>query len=206
MPDYDYDLNRALLLLAQAGWKKGKDGLLERDGKKFTFTLYTNHGNKEREEIAAIAQQQWSLLGITVDIRVIEWNVFLTQYIDKKKFDALVMGWSLSRDPDCYDIWHSSKTKEGEFNFISYKNPKVDRLLEEGRTTFNRVKRTAIYKEIHALIAEDAPYTFLYAPYSLIAIHKRVHGINPAPAGISYNQIKWYVPSEIQKFKITLEK
>ena len=204
--DYGFDPVRAGTLLAQAGWKKGKDGLLEKDGNKFTFTLFTNHGNKEREEIAAIAQQQWGKLGITVDIRVIEWNVFLTQYIDRKKFDAVVMGWGLSRDPDCYDIWHSSKTKEGEFNFISYNNPEVDRLLEDGRTTFDRNKRTRIYRKIHAIIADDAPCTFLYAPYTLTATHKRVHGITPAPAGISYNQVKWYVPSEIQKFKITLEK
>ena len=116
------------------------------------------------------------------------------------------MGWSLSRDPDCYDIWHSSKTKEGEFNFISYNNSKVDKLLEQGRTIFDKEKRAKIYKEIHALIADDAPYTFLYAPYTLTAIHKRIHGIIPAPAGISYNQTKWYVPEEIQKFKIALDK
>ncbi len=201
-----FDPGRALTLLGRAGWKKGRDGFLEKDGKKFEFTLYTNHGNKEREEIAAIAQQQWGKLGIAVNIRVIEWNVFLTQYLDKKKFDAVVMGWGLSRDPDCYDIWHSSKTKEGEFNFIGYNNPEVDGLLERGRTVFDRDKRAAIYRRIHAIIADDAPYTFLYAPYTLAAVHKRVHGIDPAPAGISYNQIKWYVPEELQKFKITLEK
>ena len=204
--DYGYDVQRSKKLLDEAGWTAGKDGILEKDGQKFSFTLYTNHGNKEREEIAAIAQQQWGKLGIAVNIRVIEWNVFLTQYIDKRKFDAVVMGWGLSRDPDCYDIWHSSKTKEGEFNFIGYDNKEVDALLESGRTVFDIKKRAEIYKKIHALIAEDAPYTFLYAPYTLTAIHKRVHGIVPAPAGIGYNQIKWYVPAEIVKHKIQLEK
>jgi peptide/nickel transport system substrate-binding protein len=201
---YEYNPDKALKILNDAGWKKGSDSILVKDGKRFSFTLYTNHGNKEREEIAAIAQQQWGKLGIEVKIRVIEWNVFITQYLDKKNFDAVVMGWSLALDPDCYDIWNSAKTGEGEFNFVSYKNSEVDELLEKGRTTFDTAKRASIYKKIHALIAEDAPYTFLYAPYTLMAVHKRVHGIEPAPSGISYNQIKWYVPEEIQKYRITM--
>ena len=53
----------------------------------------------------------------------------LHEFIDKKKFETVIMDWGLSRDPDLYDIWHSSKTKEGEFNFISYKNDEVDKLL-----------------------------------------------------------------------------
>lgn len=199
---YSYDLKKAAELLKEEGWVKGSDGILAKNGNKFSFILYTNQGNKEREQIATIAQQQWSKLGIDVSIRVLAWNVFITQFIDQKKFDAVVMGWSLSRDPDYYDIWHSSKTKEGELNFISYKNPEVDRLLESGRTTFNLKERAKIYKKIHKIIAEDAPYTFLYSPYNLSAVHKRVHGIKPEPAGIGYNFIRWYVPAEIQKYNM----
>ncbi|MEI7641011.1 MAG: peptide-binding protein [bacterium] len=198
---YDYDPEKSKTLLAEAGWKPGKDGILEKDSIKFSFTLLTNQGNKEREQIATIVQQQLSKLGITVEVRVLAWNIFITEFVNKRKFDALVMGWSLSRDPDCYDIWHSSKTGENEFNFISYKNPQVDRLLEAGRTTFDLTKRKQSYNKIHAIIAEDAPYTFLYTPLSTPAIHKRFHGIIPAPAGLGYNFTKWYVPEEIQKYK-----
>ncbi len=199
---YDYDPEKAKKMLEKEGWKQEKDGFLYKDGKKFSFTLMTNQGVNERMQIATIVQQQFAKLGIEVNIRVIAWNVFIPEYIDKKKFEAVVMGWQLSRDPDCYDIWHSSKTKEGEFNFISYKNPEVDKLLVRGRTTYDKSKRRAIYHEIHKLIAEDCPYTFLYTPYELPIIHKRFHGIAPAPAGIGYNFIKWYVPAEIQKYEM----
>ena len=77
----------------------------------------------------------------------------------------------------------------------------MDRLLEAGRTTFDLTKRKQSYNKIHAIIAEDAPYTFLYTPLSTPAIHKRFHGIIPAPAGLGYNFTKWYVPEEIQKYK-----
>jgi peptide/nickel transport system substrate-binding protein len=85
----------------------------------------------------------------------------LHEFIDKKRFEAIIMGWALSRDPDSYDIWDSSKTKEGEFNFISYKNDEVDKLLLEGRRNFDIEKRKKIYHRIHEILAEDQPYTFL---------------------------------------------
>ncbi len=203
---YDYDPEKAKELLYKEGWKKEKDGYLYKNGKRFEFILLTNQGNKEREEIATIVQQQLDKIGIKVNIRILAWSTLITEFIDKKKFDAIVLGWSITQDPDCYDIWHSSKTKEGEFNFISYKNDEVDKLLILGRTTFDIEKRKQIYRKIHKIIADDAPYTFLYSPLTLPAIHKRFHGIKPALAGISYNFIKWYVPEELQKYKVIMEK
>ncbi len=199
---YPYNPGKAAELLKSEGWVKGSDGILEKNGKKFKFILYTNQGNKQREQIAVIAQQQWSKLGISAEVRVLAWNIFITQFVDKKNFDAIVMGWSMSLDPDCYDLWHSSKTKEGEFNFVSYSNPEVDTLAEEGRIIFNPVKRAAIYNRIHALIVDDAPYIFLYSPLSLVTVHKRVQNIKPEASGIFYNQIQWYVPQEIQKYTV----
>jgi peptide/nickel transport system substrate-binding protein len=203
---YDYNLEKASELLANAGWKKNKEGILEKEGKKFEFTVITNQGNKEREQIASIIQQQFAGLGIKVNVRVLAWNIMLAEFIDKRKFDAVVMGWNIGRDPDCYDIWHSSKTAENEFNFVSYSNKQVDKLLIKGRSTFDQEQRNNAYRAIHALIAEDAPYIFLYTPYALPAVHKRVHGIAPAAAGIGYNFREWYVPAELVKYRSEMAK
>lgn len=198
---YDYNPELSKKLLTDSGWQYGKDGLLYKQDKKFQFTIITNQGNKEREEIATIIQQQLLKIGIKVEVRILAWNILLTEFVDKKKFDAVVMGWSTGLDPDNYDTWHSSKTKEGEFNFISYKNLEVDKLLIEARTTFDINKRAFAYKKIHKIIADDSPYVFLYSPFGLPAVHKRFHGIVPAPAGIGYNFTKWYVPQELIKYK-----
>ncbi|MEI7905444.1 MAG: peptide-binding protein, partial [Candidatus Firestonebacteria bacterium] len=156
------DLNVSGKLLSEAGWKDADgDGILEKAGKKFIFTLMTNQGNKQRETIAVMIQSQLKKLGIKVNISIVAWPVFINEYVDKKKFDAVVLGWNLGRDPDCYDIFHSSKTGEKEYNFVSYKNEEVDRLLIEGRETFDYAKRKKIYNRIHELIAGDVPYVFL---------------------------------------------
>ncbi|HEX9020592.1 MAG TPA: peptide-binding protein [Nitrospirota bacterium] len=191
---YDHDPERARRMLADAGWKDlNSDGILEKNGKPFRFTILTNQGNNERIRTAEIIQQNLKAVGIDVNIRVMEWQAFLEQ-VDKRSFDTIILGWSMGRDPDIYDIWHSSKTKKGEYNFIGYKNPEVDRLLVEGRRTFDIEKRKKIYYRIHAILAEEQPYAFLYVPDATPIVHKRFKGIEVAPAGIMYNFREWYVP------------
>ena len=196
---FPYDPARALRLLAEAGWKeRNGDGILVKDGKPFQFTIITNQGNEQRIKSAQIIQYRLRRIGVDVKIRVLEWSSMLTNYIDKKNFDVVLMGWSLSQDPDQYDIWHSSKTGVKELNFISYSNKEVDRLLEQGRGTFDRKKRQAAYFRMQEIIAEEQPYTFLYVPDALPVVSARFRGIEPAPAGISHNFIKWYVPVKEQ--------
>ena len=199
--DFNYDPDRARTLLAEAGWRaRNADGILMKDGKPFTFTILTNQGNDLRLRTAQVVQYRLRKIGIDVRIRVVEWASFLSHFIDKGNFEAIILGWSIGQDPDQFDIWHSSKTGPKELNFIGYKNPEVDRLLEEGRGTFDQEKRQRAYWRFQEILAIDQPYTFLYVPDALPAVSARFHGIEPAPAGIMYNFIKWYVPKEEQLY------
>lgn len=192
--DYEYDPEKANRIFSELGWKMDKDGMLKKDGKAFSFTVLINQGNEARIKTAQIIKEQLKKAGIDMNIKILEWQAMLHEFIHKKRFEAVIMGWSLSRDPDIYDIWHSSKTKEGEFNFISYKNQEIDRLLIEGRQTFNMEKRKKIYRRIHRLLAEEQPYTFLYVADALPVLHKRFMGVEKAPIGIWHNFIFWTVP------------
>jgi len=196
------DISEAKRLLKEAGWVDSTgDGWVEKDGRKFEFTVLVNQGNAERLRCAELIQGYLKNIGISMKIRVVEWSSMINEFIDKRRFEAVMMGWFLSRDPDCYDIWHSSKTREGEFNFVGYKNERVDQLLEEGRRTFDQAKRAEIYHEIHKLIYEDQPYLFLYSADSLPIVNSRFKNVESSPIGIGYNFIKWYVPKDEQKYK-----
>jgi len=200
---YPYDPDKAKALLKEAGWiDTDGDGILEKAGKHFEFTVILNQGNNERMKTAEIIQRRLAEIGITIKLRVLEWATFISEYIDKKNFDATILGWTMGQDPDLFDIWHSSKTHFKELNFISYKNEEVDRLIMEGRHTFDLGKRKQAYFRIQEILAEDQPYVFLYVPYALPIIHERFRGIEPAPAGITYNFVKWYVPKAKQKYTI----
>lgn len=198
---YAYDPARARALLAEAGWKDTNgDGILDKDGRPFAFEIITNQGNEVRAKCAEIIQKRLAEQGITVKIRVLEWAAFVNDFINKRKFDVTILGWTVPQDPDIHDVWHSSKTGPGELNFISYKNTEVDTLIEKGRSTFDQKTRKKYYDRIQEILAEEQPYLFLYVPDSLPMIHARFRGIRPAPLGISYNFIKWYVPKEEQRF------
>ena len=196
-----YDPDGAKTLLAQAGWvDHDGDGWLDREGQPFRFTMLTNQGNEVRRQVAELVQQQLKAVGIDVKIKIVEWSTFVHEFVDKRRFDAVLLGWNLSRDPDLYDIFHSSKTKEGEYNFVSYANPEVDRLLEQGRRTFNKAERTQIYHQIHRHLYEDQPYTFLYVADALPIVSARFRNVLATPIGIGYNLIDWYVPRREQRY------
>ncbi len=201
---YPYDPQQARALLAEAGWKDTNgDGILDKDGQPFSFELISNQGNEVRGKCAEIIQENLAQIGIDVKIRILEWAAFVNDFINKRRFDATILGWTIPMDPDLYDVWHSSKTRMEELNFISYANPEVDTLLEKGRSTFNQKERKRCYDRIQEILAEEQPYNFLFVPDALPIIHARFRGIEPAPIGISYNFIKWYVPKEEQRLVMT---
>lgn len=198
---YPYAPEQARRLLAEAGWQDSDgDGVLDKDGETFSFTIVTNQGNDLRSKSGEIIQRRFREIGVDVRLRVIEWASFLKEFINPGNFDATILGWSTGPEPDQYNIWHSSKTGPRELNFVNFKNAEVDELLEWGRRTFVQAERKQAYDRIQEILAEEQPYTFLYVGESLPAVAKRFRGIEPAPAGITHNFIKWYVPESEQKY------
>ncbi len=198
---YPYDLEKAKALLKEAGFvDTNGDGILERDGKPFSFEILTNQ-NKEREKSAVLIQRKLRAVGIDVQIRAIEWASFISRFIKTGDFDAVILGWGLGLDPDQFNIWHSSQQQPGQFNFIGYNNAKVDTLLEQGRIELDADKRMAIYHEFARELLEDSPIIYLSAGYGLTAIHKRVKGIQTPvpPAGVGYDSQKWYIPEAFRR-------
>lgn len=191
--DYAYSPETARAMLAEAGFADSdKDGILDKDGKPFEFTILTNQGNDQRIKTATIIQQQLAEIGIKVNIRTVEWAAFIKEFVHTGNFDALILGWNILQDPDLYDVWHSSKIGNGGLNFTSFSNPEVDSLLDEARSTMDQDRRKLLYDRFQEILHEEQPYCFLYVPQALPIVNKRIHGIEPAPAGITYNFDKWW--------------
>ena len=159
-PTFPYDPDKAKALLAEAGWRLNAQGIQEKEGQPFEFTILTNQGNEVRVRSAEIIQRRLREVGVLVKIRTVEWAAFLKEFIEKGRFEAVLLGWTTGQDPDVYDIWHSSKNKPGELNFIHYNNPEVDRLLEEGRHTFDQAKRKAAYLSSRRFWPRTSPTLF----------------------------------------------
>ncbi|MFH0809456.1 MAG: peptide-binding protein [Pseudomonadota bacterium] len=200
-----YDPAKAAALLRQAGWEKGPDGILTKDGRRFSFALITNSGNDLRRDVGVLVQRQLAQLGIDVRLELYEWAVFLKNFITPRHFDATILGWSLGVDPDCYSIFHSSQIKDG-FNVTAYANPAADALMVAGRREYDRDRRRKIYWRLHELIAKDQPYCFLFTPKSTTALRRgfavreaengatREVPVTMAKAGLLYDIVRWTTP------------
>jgi len=180
-----YDPALARRMLAEAGWAdRDGDGILEKDGRKFRFTLITNNGNTLRASIQMLVQDDLKKVGIAVDTATYEWAVFIKNYIDARQFDACVLGWSVGYSFDQYQIWHGSQAKPPGLNFVSYRSPRADELLLKIRTTFGRPELTELCRRLQKVIYDDQPYLFVAFPETVSALYADKYVVRrPSGAG-----------------------
>lgn len=195
---YPYDPRKALALLAEAGWKDHDgDHFLDKNGRVFEFTVHVNAGDDVKQKALLLIQQQ--LLDIGIKMRVKLFNADNIDFLYQKKFQADLPEINARGDPDLnYSFWHSSQVQSG-FNFSSYHNEAVDRLLEQGRSEFDREKRKVVYYKFQEELFEDPPGIFLFWTRYLVAIHQRFKGVNISPTLSFANMKEWYVPKAEQR-------
>ncbi|WP_419774229.1 peptide-binding protein [Halarcobacter sp.] len=176
---------KAKELLKQAGYDKNNP---------FTFEIVTNTGNDIRLNAALIMQYQLAKIGVEAKIKVMEWQAFLNTVVHPRKFETVLLGWSLALMPDAYPLWHSDSDKLGRFNLVGYRNPTVDKLIEKGSLTIEQEKLSLIYKKLFKIISDDLPYLFLYIPNSITVVNSQIKNVEPAFIGVMHNQKDWIKP------------
>ena len=179
------DRKRAKALLEAAGYDENHP---------LKFEIATNSNNSLRLYAAQIIQYQLAKIGVEVSIRAMEWQAFLNTVVTPRKFETILLGWGLGLTPDAYPLWHSDSAKIGGFNLVGYKNPEVDRLIEEAQSTIDRAKLSRLYRRIFRLIVADVPYLFLYIPNSITAVNRSIKNVEPSIIGIMHNEIEWIKP------------
>ena len=159
-----FDPKKAIELLNKAGWKDSdKDGILDKviNGKKVDFKFTLLYANKDYEKYAVVFKEDLKKAGIEMELKLLDWTTFVKN-LDEGNFDAVAMGWSTTLDWDPKQVWHSSNAIHGGSNFIAYKNPLVDKLIDDARMEMNKKKRLSKLHKIYEMIAADMPYAFLF--------------------------------------------
>lgn len=181
---YQQDVLQAKKLLHDAGWRDSDgDGILERDGKPFRFTMLQISGSSTQARILPMVKEFFAAAGIDMLLQTVEWSVYLER-LKNRRFDACNLGWTGSIDPDPYQIFHSSQIENGD-NFVGYRNLEVDRLILELRGEFDLNKRIELCRAIERHLYNDQPYTFLFYPDFLVALNRRYRNVRLFPLGLA---------------------
>lgn len=189
LPSYAYDPVRAKQLLDEAGYRD-PDG----DGPQTRFTLsFKTSTDTEANLRAQMMQQMLQQIGVKIDIQTSEFGTFLDD-VGKGNFQLYSLSRNGIADPDFYYIIFFSKNvpPEGQ-NRGYYTNPRIDQLILEGRSTFDRAKRKRIYEDIQRIVQEDLPYISLYHQSNVAIMDKGLQGYTMYPAGfwLSIPQMSW---------------
>lgn len=187
--EYSYDPDAADNLLQQAGWLLDGDGLRYKGDQAFAFQLTLREDNALEVTLAEMIRRDLAAVGLDIQINAVSWRQMLVN-LYAGEFHLLLMGLSLSPDPDVYDFFHSTSVEDG-FNFGAFTNSELDRILSRGRSTGDIEARRKLYADAQRILTQELPYVFLFSRQLTIAAANELQGLTVSPLG-SCRPEGWY--------------
>ncbi len=196
-----FNTQKATDLLREAGFKPGADGIMQKDGKKLELTLMVPI-EKESEAVKRVVlafQNYLKNIGVSVKVEFKEWQAWKENVFADHSFDIIFASWVFDDSADISSLFHSAEIGPWKNNFGSYSNPEVDALIVESKLTLDHEKRRTINRKLHALLADEAPYTFLWTLTNYSAYHKKLQHVAIHPYKFFSYADDWYIPVAAQK-------
>ncbi len=189
---YEYNVEKAKQLLDDAGWKESNDGFRYKNGEKLAFTITSPASDSVRVNMANYVAEGFKKIGADVKVAALDWSA-----ITIEDTDAFMIGWGSPYDADHHThiLFHSeesSLTGTG-YNYGSYSNPKVDKLLEQGRLEINPENRQKLYMEFQEELAIDPPYDFIAYVNAVYGMNKNISGVKERVLGHHGSGFLWNV-------------
>lgn len=189
---WPYDPDEALRILRRYGWSDSDgDGILDREGKPFSFELMTNTGTPVRRDAVVMIQDQLRRIGIDARPRLLEFNT-VNDLTQRHRFQAFLGAWAIDTSLDLKYAFHS-ESAQGGYNFGSYTNPDLDRLIDRARRELDPGAAKQDLFEIQRILHRDQPYTFLWEPQRLAGGSARIRGAELNPLSDFYNLRSWWI-------------
>ncbi|WP_036477466.1 ABC transporter substrate-binding protein [Myxosarcina sp. GI1] len=194
---YDYNPEKAKLLLQKAGFKyNDKQQLVDSEGNRVSFVLYTNSGNKIREEMGNQVEEDLAKIGIDVKFRLVNFNVLVGKLSNSLDWEAIILGFTGGNEPNGgANLW----AVDGNLHFFNQKptagqepiegrvvadwEAKIGELFVAGAKELDKEKRKAIYAEIQQIVSDKAPIIYLVNPLALGAVRNKYEGIDYSALG-----------------------
>jgi peptide/nickel transport system substrate-binding protein len=196
-----FDQQKAIALLQEAGFTQGADGFMQKDGKKLTLSLKVPI-EKESEAVKRVVlafKNYLKNIGVDIKVEFKEWQAWKEDVFLEHDFDIIFASWVFDDSADISSLFHSGEIGSWKNNFGGYSSPEVDGLINESKLTLDHEKRRTINRKLHAVLAEENPYTFLWTLTNYAAYHKKVRRVAIHPYKFFSYADDWFIEENEQK-------
>ncbi len=196
-----YDPQKAIALLTEAGFERGSDGIMAKGGQKLKLILKVPIA-KESEAVKRVVlafKNYLSKIGVQIEGEFLEWMAWKEDIFLHHDFDMMFASWVFDDSADISSLFHSAEIGQWKNNFGAYSNPEVDSLIVESKLTLDHEKRRTINRKLHARIADESPYVFLWTLTNYAAYNKKVRHVAIHPYKFFSFADDWYIPKSEQR-------
>jgi peptide/nickel transport system substrate-binding protein len=202
VPVIQFNPDGARQILSSMGWVDADgDGILDKNHKPFSVEMIIAAGSPTSVAFAQLYQAELKKVGVDLKISPLDGGT-LIQRLVSGNYTSAYMSWDLDPDPDPNAIYHSSQFPPTGQNFVYYKNPAADALMDQGRHELDHAKRVAIYRQLHALLADDQPYTWTVQVSIKWALSKRIRNVKESKGWGLFDwypsALDWWIPKSQQ--------
>jgi peptide/nickel transport system substrate-binding protein len=196
-----FDPQKAIALLQEAGFTKAADGFMQKDGKKLALSLKVPI-EKESEAVKRVVlafKNYLKNIGVDIKVEFKEWQAWKEDVFLEHDFDIIFASWVFDDSADISSLFHSGEIGPWKNNFGGYSNPEVDGLINESKLTLDHEKRRTINRKLHAILADENPYTFLWTLTNYAAYHKKERRVAIHPYKFFSYADEWFIEEKDQK-------
>jgi len=180
-----YDPEVALKALQAEGFRLEKGALKDKDGNEVVFSVITNSGNKYRERMATMIQEDLQKIGIQVNVVTLDFPSLIERMTQTFDYEAILLGLTnVGLDPnEQMNVWLSS-SENHQWN-PAEKAPEttweaeIDKLMRAQASASDASKRKASFDRVQEIAVEQTPFIYLVNRNALSAVSGNVHGANP---------------------------
>jgi len=189
---YPYNPTLAKEILDKEGWgDSDNNGILDKEGREFSFTLNIPGGNPLRNSAAIVIQENLKSIGIEVKVETLEPAIFFNKMF-AKELDAWIAGWTVPIPIELRPFWHSD-FESSMANVSSYSNKKIDTIIDKLEEKLPKSKMNSLYKEFQSVIHDDQPVTFLYWIDSIVGYNSKIKNLDVNPLGAVHYCWEWTI-------------
>lgn len=173
---YGYEPETARALLEEAGWRDNDgDGVREKGQQRLEFILLGDD-DAVRVRLLEMIVADWAEVGVRAVPQPVSFAGLVSDFLYPRRFDAALVSWELSGDPDPYPLWHSTQVEGGQ-NYAGWAHRRADEIMEEARMTGDQARRMALYREFQDIFAEELPALPLFHPVYSYGVREKVQGV-----------------------------